>query len=140
MMGLIKAIGVAIGATLLGSLIVALGTMAYEASVGADSGVTMTIILMRLPALLGPNFVISLIEMLVILLPASLVLRQSTREPAWAYILIGAVALALLGLLPFAGADRAAVMALFAAYGASTGGLYWWAFRRGRRGATPATT
>jgi hypothetical protein len=140
MMGLIKAIGVAIAATLLGSLIVALGTMAYETSIGADGGATMATIMARLPALLGPNFVISLIEMLVILLPASLVLSKSSREPAWAYILVGAVPLALLGLLPFASADRAAVMALFAAYGASTGLLYWFAFRRRRPAATPTVT
>jgi hypothetical protein len=140
MMGLIKAIGVAIAATLLGSLIVALGTMAYQTSIGADSGATMATIMARLPALLGPNFVISLIEMLVILLPASLVLGKSSREPAWAYILVGAVPLALLGLLPFASADRAAVMALFAAYGASTGLLYWLAFRRRRPAATPTVT
>lgn len=135
---LAKAIGMAIAATVLGSLILALGSIAYGLTVGMEIGLSLSIVLIRMPALLIPMFVVSLIEMLVILLPANNLLRKSFG--AWANILIGAAAIALLALLPNVGADKIGVVAVLAPYGASTGLFYWLAFRQRRPAATPAVS
>jgi hypothetical protein len=133
-----KAIGIAIAATLLGSFILALGSIAYGLSVGMEIGLSVAIMVIRMPALVIPMFVVSLIEMLVILLPANNVPRQPFG--ALANILIGAAAIALLALLPNLDADKIAVVGVLAPYGAATGFLYWFAFCRRRPGATPAVT
>jgi hypothetical protein len=135
---LAKAIGIAIAATVLGSLILALGSIAYGLTVGMEVGLSVAIILIRLPALIVSMFAVSLVEMLVIMLPANNLLRRSLG--ALANIVIGAAAISLLALLPNVDADKIAVMAVLAPYGACTGFLYWLVFCRRRPDATPAVT
>jgi hypothetical protein len=130
-----KAIVVALVATLLGSFALMVGALLYSAAMGGDTGLVIVVALMRLPVVAMIMFAAILIEMLAILLPASLALRRFSPEPAWAYVLIGAVVAALLALAPIESEDRSTVMIVLAMYGAITGWLYWFAFRRGVPGA-----
>jgi hypothetical protein len=133
-----KAIGVALVATALGSFTLVVGALLFTILMGGDAGLVLLVLLLRLPVVVMIMFAAILVEMLIILLPASLVLRRFSPEPAWAYTLIGAAAAAaLLALTPVEADDRMTVMAVLAMYGAITGWLYWFAFRP-RAGATAA--
>jgi hypothetical protein len=134
-----KAIGVALVATALGSFTLVVGALLFTILMGGDAGLVLLVLLLRLPVVVMIMFAAILVEMLIILLPASLVLRRFSPEPAWAYTLIGAAAAALLALTPVEADDRMTVMAVLAMYGAITGWLYWFAFRP-RAGATAAAT